>query len=295
MDLSKKLHIPFVFDMRGFWPDERVEGGIWNLKNPLYKFLYQYFKKKELQLLNSAAHIITLTHSSKNILEHKFEVKPHKISVIPCAADLDFFQHPGDEVRDKFRQKLGIKSDEKVLLYVGSVGTFYLTSEIFTFYKCKPKNLLCRLVFFSPEHSHNYIHSLIQKFELNASECIVQYVNREDLTHYLSIGDLSVIFIKPSFSKQASSPTKHGELTAMHIPCVVNKNVGDMEMIVSEKPTGYVLNDFSEKEMQKAWDYITQTKFNSSDFDFIAQKYYALDKGIVTYKDIYFKTINNRA
>ena len=33
--------------MRGFWPDERVEGGLWNLQNPLYKLVYNYFKKKK--------------------------------------------------------------------------------------------------------------------------------------------------------------------------------------------------------------------------------------------------------
>ena len=35
----KRLYgIPFLFDMRGFWADERVDGGLWNLKNPFYKF-----------------------------------------------------------------------------------------------------------------------------------------------------------------------------------------------------------------------------------------------------------------
>ena len=37
--------IPFLFDMRGFWADERVEGDLWNLKNPFYKLVYYYFKR----------------------------------------------------------------------------------------------------------------------------------------------------------------------------------------------------------------------------------------------------------
>ena len=39
--------IPFLFDIRGFWADERVEGGLWNLKNPIYKLVYKYFKKRK--------------------------------------------------------------------------------------------------------------------------------------------------------------------------------------------------------------------------------------------------------
>ena len=47
--MKKKWGVKFVFDMRGFWADERVDGGLWNLKNPLFKTVYNYFKKKEKQ------------------------------------------------------------------------------------------------------------------------------------------------------------------------------------------------------------------------------------------------------
>src|SRR6185295_19129895 len=53
--------VKFVFDMRGFWADERVEGGLWNLRNPLYRMIYHYFKKKESEFLKEADHIISLT------------------------------------------------------------------------------------------------------------------------------------------------------------------------------------------------------------------------------------------
>jgi len=43
---KRKLQVKFIFDMRGFWADERVEGGLWSLKNPLYKRVYDFFKKK---------------------------------------------------------------------------------------------------------------------------------------------------------------------------------------------------------------------------------------------------------
>ena len=44
--LKRKYGIKFIFDMRGFWADERVEGNIWNLKNPAYKIIYHFFKIK---------------------------------------------------------------------------------------------------------------------------------------------------------------------------------------------------------------------------------------------------------
>ena len=43
---KRKYGVKFIFDMRGFWADERVEGGLWNLFNPVFRLIYRYFKKK---------------------------------------------------------------------------------------------------------------------------------------------------------------------------------------------------------------------------------------------------------
>ncbi|MEI9956314.1 MAG: hypothetical protein WDM90_08440 [Ferruginibacter sp.] len=45
----------------------------------------------------------------------------------------------------------------------------------------------------------------------------------------LSLSQFSVFFIKPCYSKQSSSPTKHGEIMAMGIPLITNSGVGDVE------------------------------------------------------------------
>src|SRR6478752_2315361 len=40
--MKKKLGVKFLNDIREFYADSRVEGGMWNLKNPLYKIVYKY-------------------------------------------------------------------------------------------------------------------------------------------------------------------------------------------------------------------------------------------------------------
>jgi len=45
-----KYQTKFVFEMIGFWADERFEGNIWNKNNWIYKQLYKYFKKKEMEM-----------------------------------------------------------------------------------------------------------------------------------------------------------------------------------------------------------------------------------------------------
>jgi hypothetical protein len=55
--------------MRGFWADERIEGGIWKKSNPIGAyliFLLQKRKKKKCWFSSDA--IISLTHRAKSII-----------------------------------------------------------------------------------------------------------------------------------------------------------------------------------------------------------------------------------
>ena len=47
LSLKHRFGLPFVFDMRGFWPEERVESGDWKLANPLFRAVFSFFKNRE--------------------------------------------------------------------------------------------------------------------------------------------------------------------------------------------------------------------------------------------------------
>ena len=71
--MKKKHNIPFIFDMRGFYPDERVDGKIWNQTSFIFKKIYAYFKLKEKEFLRSANATISLTKTGKKeILNFKY-------------------------------------------------------------------------------------------------------------------------------------------------------------------------------------------------------------------------------
>lgn len=290
MSLSEKFNIPFIFDMRGFWADERVDRHIWNKKNPVFLFLYNYFKRKEKKLLAAASHIITLTTKAKDILIEKYNVESNKISVIPCAADLKFFKPQKSEVRKKYRNALGLHDNEKLLMYMGSVGSCYLLKEMLLFYKAG-KNLIpgLKMAVFSSENNHSFIKETAASIGIKEEELICKFLPRRELVKYLSAVDYSVMFFEKSFSIQGSSPTKHGELLGMNIPVVLNSGVGDLEDIVKEKNTGYVVKNFSEQEFDKAYRYLETMRFSQEDFIFIAEKYYSLEKAVDSLNVIYKK------
>ncbi|HSZ71448.1 MAG TPA: glycosyltransferase, partial [Cytophagaceae bacterium] len=66
--LKRKKNVKFVFDTRGLWVDERVQGGLWNLKNPVYKFLFSYFKKLEKAYFENADYSITQAEHAKEYM-----------------------------------------------------------------------------------------------------------------------------------------------------------------------------------------------------------------------------------
>lgn len=231
--IQKKYGIKFIFDMRGFWADERVEGKIWSLKNPLYRFIYRFFKKQEIGLLKNANHTVALTYKAKEIILGWREMKdqPVSISVIPCCVDMAHFDPEKVVLQEKQRikEKLGIKKEDKVLTYLGSLGTWYMMDEMLRFFKeLEEGNKSYKFLVITKDETRNLVRKACE-MKIPLDKIILTSSGREELPAMLSVSHLAISFIRPSFSKQGSSPTKLGELLSMGIPVVCNLGVGDVD------------------------------------------------------------------
>ena len=101
-EMARRLGAKLIFDMRGFWADERVEGSLWNLSNPIYRRLFAYFKRKERQFFREADLVITLTARAKEFIKSP-DYGPGdvaEIAVVPCCVDTDHFSPEGRRPRD---------------------------------------------------------------------------------------------------------------------------------------------------------------------------------------------------
>ena len=72
-----------------------------------------------------------------------------------------------------------------------------------------------------------------------------------EVNKYMSICDLAVMFFKPTFIRWAASPTKLAECLASGLPIIINKNIGDTEVLVNKNMIGAVLDDFSQSSYIK--------------------------------------------
>lgn len=284
MRLKKKYKVPFVFDMRGFWADERVDGKLWNLSNPLYKQIYRYFKKKERRFVQESDAIVSLTQAGKDEMRTwNYTDIDSKTTVIPCCVNLSLFQR-NTEI-NKLREQMKIALETKVLGYVGSIGTWYMLSEMLDFYQVyRNKNEQTLFLFISGEEPET-LRSAARAKGIPANEIRVQSVMHSEVPAYISMFDCSVFFILPSYSKKASSPTKQGELMAMGIPIVCNSGVGDTAQIIKDFNAGSVVDEFSDSAFSKAIDALSNYDMNKGIQG--AYDVFALEEGANRYAEIY--------
>jgi len=287
LKIKKNLSIPFIFDMRGFWADERVEGNIWDLANPLYRMVYKYFKRQEKTLLKKADYIISLTENAKDEINFwNLTTTALPIQVIPCCVDttlFDYHQYP--ERKEDALLKI---------IYLGSVGTWYLVDEMLLFFKRLLKVKGDAVFYWITKDDPNIILTKAESHDIDTSKIKIFAANRMEVPQYISKADLALFFIKPSYSKKASSPTKLAEILAMGVPIISNQGVGDNDFIFSKSNFGYLLSDFKNVTLEEAIskiDYIVGLEKKT--LRQIALDYFSLEKGIELYSFVYCKIMLN--
>ncbi len=292
LGFKRKHNVKFLFDMRGFWADERVDGGIWNKNKFPYKQVYSYFKKKEKEFIIESDAVVSLTYEGKRELLtwNIKELNESKISVIPTCADLKLFnlKKTSKERTLELKRELDLQPTDFILTYLGSLGTWYLLDEMLDFFKVlKTKNKQSKFVFFTADNPQ-LVWTSIKDKNIDSSDIRVRKLNRNEVPAYLSVTNLSISFIKPFYSKKASSPTKMGEIFGMGIPMVCNSNVGDVEQIVSENNCGIMIDDLNEVSYLEAVQKIDSLSvYNKSHYYNASEKVFSLEKGIENFNYVY--------
>lgn len=285
---KKKFGTRFIFDMRGFWADERVDGGLWKLSNPIFKRIYSFFKKKEKQFLLEADAVVSLTQNAASEIHSWKGFQQVPITVIPCCADLDLFVRPDETHIQNLKKDLQIPSDAFVLTYLGSLGTWYMLTEMLEFFKtltlAKPNALFLFLTADEP----SMVFDEAEKMGIPKSQIRVKKAARKEVPLWASVGNVSLFFIRPLFSKKASSPTKMGELMSLGMPLICNNQVGDVEQILRDGGNGIILNSFDNDAYEKAISELDVVlNLNPQNSIDCAYKYYSLKNGIDSYLSIY--------
>jgi glycosyltransferase involved in cell wall biosynthesis len=282
--LKKLLRARFIFDMRGFWADERIDGGLLSRGSVVYR-VAKWFERR---FLSEADVVVSLTHAGADAIRAFPYLRQHPplIEVITTCADLELFHPPSDGSTGRTGG-----NQPFTLGYVGSTRLWYLFDPVLECFKVLRRLRLDVRLLILNRSEHPYIR-----------ERLAAHGIREDWVEMKSLApakvademrtkiDAGIFFGKPGFQQLGRAPTKLGELLGCGIPCLANAGIGDVERILEGERVGVVLRRFTPEEQETG---VRQLLDLASDCEVrkrcaeVARRYFSLDIGVDSYDRIY--------
>ena len=171
--------------------------------------------------------------------------------MIPCCVDLARFEAAAALPREQIRRELGV-AGRRVLVYVGALGGFYLTEEMVELLAAAHWQDASTFSMILTQSQPELIVESLKRLGVPKDAYLVRRVPHHEVPEYLRAADIGLSFIKPSYSKLASSPTKIAEYLASGLPIICNAGIGDLDAFIEGDRVGVILRDFHRDAYQRA-------------------------------------------
>ena len=290
--LKRRFGVKMIFDIRGLMAEEYVDAGHWSAESVSYRLT----KAMERRALAASDGVVTLTRRIWPLISEWDGLKGREVihQVVPCCADLQQFRF-NHEDRDRRRAELNL-SKRLVLVYSGTVGSWYWTAEMVEFFAELLRKRPDAYFLWLTKGDQSYIHDLMRRREIPLKSYTIIAATSADVPSYLSAADLGIAFYKPGFSRFATSPVKVTEYFACGLPVVINSDIGDLDELIERERAGSVITELTQSEFSRA---ITECKSLLEDqsatrqrIRSVAEKYFDVSAvGRTRYAQLYSKVL----
>lgn len=282
---AKRAHgTRFLFDMRGFWVDEKVEAGHW----PAGGVLYRVGKWCERRFFAEADAIVSLTAAGVREFPTLGRVRAGvPIAVIPTCADLDRFAPGGADV--KRRSALGLDG-AFVAGCVGTLSNWYLREQTLAYLVALSRRLPRMKALIVTREDHGRLRADAERAGLPADRLVLARAGFDEMPAMIRLMDVGVFFIRACFSKRASAATKLAEFLGCGVPVVINDRIGDSGDLVRDAGVGVVLDEADPARFDAATDALLRLladRATPSRCREAALQGFSLANGIASYGTLY--------
>jgi glycosyltransferase involved in cell wall biosynthesis len=228
-----------IFDMRGFWIDERAEAESWNPRGRAYRF----GKALERAMLRRADAIVTLNVGARvEAARLRGRGGEAGITVIPTCVDTERFRVMSTATSDFLSPGWG---ERFVFVYTGAVGFWQDPETLVDFFAAARRErpdaaFLCLLRAGAPE-----MRAALDRAGLTDVSRVEEHVAPDDLPRWLGIPRVGIVWYRPTFSRLGNFPTKLGEYLACGLPVVIAGATADSVELVVREGVGVVVREFS--------------------------------------------------
>jgi hypothetical protein len=254
----------WMWDMRGFWADERIEMGLLRPGSPQERLM----RLIERQSAQKAGGIVTLAAAAIDELERRHgPLVREKTQVITTCVELDRFplspMPPAEPLR---------------LLLAGTLNKLYDVPLMVALTERVRQRRSTELLVLSPEPSP-------WDAFLRQAGAPPRPARREEMPDQVALSHLglSVRRADTGVTMKAAMPTKVGEFLASGRPVVANAGLGDLDELLPSFDCGVVLAGRGDREMDRAADEIDRL---IGDLDTparcraLAESHFGLERGV---------------
>ena len=275
--------VPFIFDMRGLWPEELITAKRIKRNSISHKIL----KKLEAILIRDAATVVSLTNAAVLYLKKKYphELTHQKIIVIPTCADLDHFKILHN-----------INNNNSTYGCIGSITSGWFNTELFTrfisyVFHQDPNQ---RLEIVTRDNSTDVMR-IIDPNNIFKDKLNIKSSEFEDMPMILNSHILSIMFYAGGeISELGRSPTRMAEVLGCGLPIIANDGVGDVASIVQKNNVGVIVKGSSKLAFKKALEdlnILLADPYLSTRCRHTAESIFSLKAGTEAYSKIYFSIL----
>jgi len=240
---KKILKIPYIFDLRGMYPEEAVNAGRYGINSTDYLF----WKDWEKKLISSAKYCVVV---SQPFVEHVLSIDPSaRVEFIPCCVDPAKIK---PQEKGNIKVKYGL-SGRFVLLHLGSFGTpgdrGLVGRYLLRFKKIRPDVVLV-IASGTPAYGPAIEKALTDE-GLKADDFRIYHPSGSELSDMMALGDAGLILERKAANTKVCLSVKLGEYLAAGIPVICSPHVEGVVRLMEEYRFGMAVDPDKDEPLAK--------------------------------------------
>lgn len=288
---KKRSNDVYILDVRGYWPAEWLyERGIEDIDHipDQYQTVFEQTNNDLKSALQLASGIITVSENLAKLLRELVPSIP-AINVVPCAVG----SLRERSKRDRIRESLGVKPNEKLLVYSGGYARYQhledLTIPFFDLLLKLSTNTKVLIL----SHDMDKIMNIIREKSKNLDRFIFRKVPQSEVGDYLTACDLGFLLRKETLVNTVAQPVKVGEYLSAGVPVCVQGEVGGVTEQLIRYQAGICVHVAGKNQEQ--WHVQANLAFeflkvdHSKNAQSLAYDFFTWDRNVIRQRKYYYR------